>query len=77
MPAVAFFLLARGPYAWIGWGTWGMTWPFNAEPAHGELPPLPVSTMDPIEHSAQHQRPASVALIRLLHLSDLLVLTTI
>jgi len=38
---VAFFLLARGPYAWLGWGTWGMTWPFNAEPAHGELPPLP------------------------------------
>jgi hypothetical protein len=38
---VAFFLLGRGPYAWLGWGTWGMTWPFNPEPAHGELPPLP------------------------------------
>merc|ERR1712167_425962 len=38
---IAFFLLARGPYAWLGWGVWGMTWPFNAEPAHGELPPLP------------------------------------
>jgi len=38
---VAFFLLARGPYAWLGWGEWGMTWPFNPEPAHGELPPLP------------------------------------
>lgn len=38
---VAFFLLARGPYAWLGWGLWGMTWPFNAEPAHGELPPSP------------------------------------
>lgn len=38
---VAFFLLARGEYAWLGWGTWGMTWPFNPEPAHGELPPLP------------------------------------
>lgn len=38
---VAFFLLARGEYAWIGWGTWGMTWPFNAEPAHGTLPALP------------------------------------
>lgn len=25
----------------MGWGEWGMTWPFNAEPAHGELPPLP------------------------------------
>ncbi|GMH76557.1 hypothetical protein TrST_g10080 [Triparma strigata] len=38
---VAFFLLARGDYAWLGWGTWGMTWPFNPSPAHGELPPLP------------------------------------
>ena len=38
---VAFFLLARGDYAWLGWGVWGMTWPFNPEPAHGELPPLP------------------------------------
>lgn len=37
----AFFLLVRGPYAWAGWGQWGMTWPFNAEPAHGGLPPLP------------------------------------
>ena len=36
---MAFFLLARGPYAWLGWGEWGMTWPFNPEPAHGELPP--------------------------------------
>ena len=24
---VAIFLLVRGPYAWIGWGEWGMTWP--------------------------------------------------
>ena len=38
---VAFFLLVRGPYAWLGYGEWGMTWPFNKEPAHGELPPLP------------------------------------
>ena len=38
---VAYFLLARGSYAWLGWGTWGMTWPFNPEPAHGELPPQP------------------------------------
>lgn len=38
---VAFFLLVRGPFAWLGFGQWGMTWPFNAEPAHGELPPLP------------------------------------
>jgi hypothetical protein len=38
---VAFFLLARGPYAYAGWGVWGMTWPFQPEPAHGELPPEP------------------------------------
>lgn len=38
---MAFFLLARGPYAWLGWGVWGMTWPFNPEPAHGGLPPSP------------------------------------
>ena len=38
---VAFFNIVRGPFAWLGWGTWGMTWPFNPEPAHGELPPLP------------------------------------
>lgn len=38
---LAFFLLARGNYTWLGWGVWGMTWPFNAEPAHGTLPPLP------------------------------------
>jgi len=37
----AFFLLVRGPYTWAGWGIWGMTWPFNADPAHGELPPSP------------------------------------
>lgn len=38
---LAFFLLARGPHAYLGWGVWGMTWPFNPEAAHGELPPLP------------------------------------
>uniref|UniRef100_A0A7S3LLT8 Uncharacterized protein n=2 Tax=Aplanochytrium stocchinoi TaxID=215587 RepID=A0A7S3LLT8_9STRA len=38
---VAFFLLVRGKFAWIGWGNWGMGWPFNPEPSHGELPPLP------------------------------------
>ena len=46
---VAFFLLARGPYAWLGWGVWGMTWPFNAEPAHGALPPLPHGVPRPPE----------------------------
>eukprot|EP00980_Cylindrotheca_fusiformis_P001847 scaffold414_cov109-Cylindrotheca_fusiformis.AAC.10 len=38
---LAFFLLARGPYAYAGWGVWGMTWPFNPEPRHGQLPPMP------------------------------------
>jgi hypothetical protein len=37
---VAFFLLARGDYSYWGFGSWGMTWPFQPEPAHGELPPL-------------------------------------
>lgn len=36
---LAFFLLARGDYAWLGWGVWGMTWPFGPQPAHGQLPP--------------------------------------
>ena len=26
---VANFLIARGPYAWIGWGQWGMVWDAN------------------------------------------------
>jgi hypothetical protein len=38
---LAFFLLARGPYAYAGYGLWGMTWPFNPEQRHGSLPPLP------------------------------------
>ena len=46
---LAFFLMARGDYAWAGWGTWGMTWPFNPEPAHGELPPLPHGVPRPDE----------------------------
>jgi hypothetical protein len=52
---LAFFLLARGDYAWIGWGTWGIGWPFNPEPAHGTLParphgvPLPTELLSPAE----------------------------
>lgn len=39
---VAFFLLARGDYAWLGWGTWGMIWPFNPQSSeHGKVPPQP------------------------------------
>jgi hypothetical protein len=37
---LAFFLLVRGPFAYAGWGVWGMTWPFNSEPRHGQLPPM-------------------------------------
>ena len=38
---IAFFSIARGPFAWLGWGTWGIGWPFNPEPAHGTLPARP------------------------------------
>jgi hypothetical protein len=38
---LAFFLLARGDYTLAGWGVWGMTWPFNPEPRHDTLLPLP------------------------------------
>jgi hypothetical protein len=49
---ISFFQLVRGPFAWIGWGVWGMTWPFNPEPAHGELPPQPHGVPRPsiLEH---------------------------
>jgi hypothetical protein len=46
---LAFFLLARGPYAYAGWGVWGMTWPFQAEPGHGAIPPLPHGVPLPTE----------------------------
>jgi hypothetical protein len=46
---IAFFLLARGPYTYAGWGTWGMTWPFNPEPRHGQLPPMPHGVSLPVE----------------------------
>ena len=29
MQQLAAFLLARGPYAYLGWGEWGMVWPEN------------------------------------------------
>ncbi|GAB5362746.1 hypothetical protein AAMO2058_000824700 [Amorphochlora amoebiformis] len=54
---LAFFLLARGPYAWLGWGTWGMTWPFNPEPRHGELPPLPHGVPRPSELDMDYGEP--------------------
>ena len=55
---LAFFLLARGPYTWLGWGVWGMTWPFNAEPAHGTLPPLPHGVPRPAALDLDYGRPA-------------------
>jgi hypothetical protein len=54
---IAFFLLARGPFAWAGWGVWGMTWPFNAEPAHGQLPALPHGVPRPAELDAEYGEP--------------------
>lgn len=54
---VAFFLLARGPYAWAGWGVWGMTWPFNAEPAHGGLPPQPHGVPRPAQLDVDYGEP--------------------
>eukprot|EP01065_Artemidia_motanka_P034933 TRINITY_DN42915_c0_g1_i1.p1 TRINITY_DN42915_c0_g1~~TRINITY_DN42915_c0_g1_i1.p1 ORF type:complete len:440 (+),score=155.68 TRINITY_DN42915_c0_g1_i1:56-1375(+) len=54
---LAFFLLARGDYAWLGWGVWGMTWPFNPEPAHGELPPLPHGVPRPTALDKDYGKP--------------------
>ena len=54
---VAFFLLARGAFAWLGWGAWGMTWPFNPEPAHGESPPLPHGVPRPTEIDTDYGAP--------------------
>lgn len=54
---VAFFLLARGDYAWLGWGQWGMTWPFNPEPAHGTVPPLPHGYPRPAELDVDYGSP--------------------
>ena len=57
---IAFFLLVRGKWAWIGWGTWGMTWPFNPEPAHGQLPPMPGGLPLPGSLSVDHGEPAAL-----------------
>jgi len=54
---LAFFLLARGPYAFAGWGVWGMQWPFNAEPRHGQLPPLPHGVPLPKEFDVDYGVP--------------------
>eukprot|EP00730_Choanoeca_flexa_P015068 TRINITY_DN6822_c0_g1_i1.p1 TRINITY_DN6822_c0_g1~~TRINITY_DN6822_c0_g1_i1.p1 ORF type:complete len:447 (+),score=75.41 TRINITY_DN6822_c0_g1_i1:2-1342(+) len=57
---LAFFLLARGDYAWLGWGAWGMTWPFNPEPAHGELPPLPHGVARPAQLDKDYGEPTGL-----------------
>jgi len=50
---IAFYFLARGDYAYIGYNTWGMGWPLNSEPAHGTVPektkavPIPGIFTDP------------------------------
>ena len=39
---IAAFQLARGPYAYIGWGVWGVTWPGIYGQDTGSAPlPLP------------------------------------
>ena len=55
---VAFFLLARGPYAYVGWSSWGMGWPFNPEPAHGTLPAIPSGIPVPVEWHADYGVPS-------------------
>ena len=57
---LAFFLLARGPYAYAGWGVWGMTWPFNPEPAHGALPPLPHGVPLPEQFLVDYGEPLDI-----------------
>jgi hypothetical protein len=54
---LAFFLLARGDYSFAGWGVWGMTWPFNPEPGHGTLPPLPHGVPLPKEFLRDYGEP--------------------
>lgn len=54
---VAFFLLARGDYSYLGWGVWGMTWPFNPEPAHGTVPPSSSGVPKPDEISVDYGMP--------------------
>ena len=44
----------------MGWGVWGMTWPFNPEPAHGELPPLPHGVPTPAEFGKDYGEPVGV-----------------
>ena len=50
---IAFYFLARGDYAYIGYNVWGMGWPFNPEPPHGTVPakahgvPVPEVLTDP------------------------------
>lgn len=57
---LAFFLLARGDFAWLGWGVWGMTWPFNPEPAHGQLPPLPHGVPRPTALDVDYGEPSGL-----------------
>jgi hypothetical protein len=58
----AFFLLVRGPFAWAGWGVWGMTWPFQKEPRHGASPPLPHGVPLPDELKPEGQTDYGVPL---------------
>jgi hypothetical protein len=44
---VAAFLLMRGPYAWAGWGEWGMVWPSGSDwnDPHSEVIPFPAEML--------------------------------
>ena len=44
---LAFFLLARGPYAWAGWGVWGMCAAARYAPFHAPMKVLVVSMLCP------------------------------
>lgn len=45
---LAAFLLMRGPWAWVGWGEWGMSWPagtaWNAPNGTSVLRPVELDT---------------------------------
>ena len=58
---LSYFLLVRGPYAYAGWGIWGMTWPFQADPSnHGALPPTADDVPLPVVFDIDYGTPQEV-----------------
>ena len=58
---LTYFLLVRGPYAYAGWGVWGMTWPFQPDPNnHGALPPTADDVPLPAEFDIDYGTPQEV-----------------